>query len=62
MRTQRDYYDEHECCPRCGEGPFETTTLGHISGTDQNPVNCACGWFGVVHDLVPRSDEPAAGE
>lgn len=40
-----EYKKEHVCCPECGsvknlEIEFDT-------------INCACGWKGIVDDLIP---------
>ncbi len=61
----RDAYDlEHAVCPQCGSEPGERTCMGYVvlpgqKMQDRNHTSCtnpACGWKGIVDDLVPPFD------
>lgn len=52
------YHNIHRCCPTCGSQDVETTCKGVIftdlqTAVDNNRAVCACGWRGIVHELVP---------
>ena len=54
------YREKHCCCPTCGSKDFEETTVGYPildpeKDKDINSVRCACGFTGIVHDLVPEN-------
>jgi ribosomal protein S27AE len=58
------YNKAHEVCPKCGSINWGSTLVGYVPDLDhlenykdKNRVNCNyCGWIGIVHDLVERSD------
>ena len=51
--AERDEYrKQHAVCPACGEYDHCVTTAGVIGPPDTNKVSCACGWVGIVDDLV----------
>jgi predicted RNA-binding Zn-ribbon protein involved in translation (DUF1610 family) len=43
-------------CPECGSASIEQTTKGILhSGVDDNRATCgACGWVGIVDDLLTQ--------
>lgn len=56
------YPDRHRTCPCCGEpDKYGQTVIGFIRGKDTNRVNCACGWSGTVHQLMPVDWSPFNG-
>jgi len=61
--TEHEQYDfDHAVCPKCFDNDFETTCMGiwrDENGKlwDRNRVQCACGWKGIAHELVPRKNE-----
>jgi hypothetical protein len=48
------YYATHEVCPECGDWDFTTTYVAYLAPPDENQVRCACGWEGIVDELIPR--------
>ena len=47
------YHEKHCCCPLCGSDNICSTTMGTPPDHDHNKASCgACGWKGIVHDLV----------
>jgi len=49
------YYEQHAACPNCRGIDIETTLCGYavdLGYPDNNRARCACGWIGVVHDMV----------
>lgn len=57
------YQTAHACCPACGSGQIETTTIGSISPDpdtygDVNDATChGCGWKGAKSDMVPEKPQ-----
>lgn len=52
----KDYYKEHEICPKCGCDEFDEKTIGYLD-KNKNPCICLkCGWKGTVHDKVRRNN------
>ena len=64
--TQEEYYEQHAICPECGGCDMETTTLGKVVigdiTPDRNRAHCMCGWFGIIHDLVPAKSSKISAE
>lgn len=53
------YYMDHSRCPACHGSNLEVTTRGFLPSRtgemrDANRAECACGWQGIVHDLIPK--------
>ena len=50
------YYKKHAVCPSCHSKYYEETLVGYTiideHSKDGNHIHCACGWKGIVHDLV----------
>ena len=59
--TEREfYYQQHKCCPKCGNDKIDKTTIGFIftgldafGKEDDTKAKCQCGWIGIVHNLTP---------
>lgn len=58
------YYEQHCCCPQCGNANVRTTCIGYGVSEGANDINKAtcetrkCHWVGIVHDMVPRKESP----
>ena len=57
--SEKEYYDDHECCPKCGSAGLSSTLVGYIffkgrPFKNENKRKCSCGWEGITHDLVRR--------
>lgn len=55
--SESEYYEEHCCCPKCGSDDYASTYEGFVfikgkSYKDENWCKCACGWSGIIDDLV----------
>lgn len=55
-----EYNKSHKCCPKCGSSKVLVTFIGFIVNMakmndykDRNSAECACGWKGIVDELVP---------
>ncbi len=51
-----DDCDDGALCPGCRKTfGGEVTTVGFIGGVDRNRATCACGWKGLVSELIPTA-------
>jgi len=62
LKSEFDYYLQHEFCPECGkqrdamwiEYPYHV--IATTDGVDNNKCECKCGWCGVVDQLISKND------
>ena len=53
------YFELHKACPQCGSDDVAMTCVGFVfpvtleAAKDTNRCDCACGWSGIRHDMVP---------
>lgn len=57
--SKETYYSKHNSCPKCGNSTFISTYIGYIwSNINDYKVECnSCGWTGITHDLVEKSEK-----
>lgn len=60
-RQIKDYYEAHQCCPRCGGTSITSTCMGYWHTADgvedHNHANCNdrdCKWHGIVDEMTPQ--------
>ncbi len=62
--SRDEYYDDHEVCPKCGNGTSQTYEgFMFYKGRpfkDENWCECDCGWEGIVNELVNKKNKNAS--
>lgn len=54
---ESEYILAHTCCPACGSEHVEQNCGPVMLGDEnRNGARCPCGWRGLVHDLLPRTE------
>ena len=53
------YANQHNSCPKCGQGCMHTYTSNDVTYepeiVNNNKAICGCGWEGIVHEMVKET-------